>query len=82
MSEMELNEIKSRFDESMKRAVSRANELATIMKQPLYNQWAKALDRMRVQGMYMSNAKSRSKMQIESDVTMYQDKMNMKQESF
>lgn len=75
MSEMELNEIKNRFDDHMKRAVSRAKELAVLLKQPLYNNWAISLDRMRVQGLYMADAKSRSNSDIETDMNIIQNQM-------
>lgn len=77
---MELNEIKTRFDESLKRAVSRARELAVKLKQPLYNNWATSLDRMRVQGMHLAESKSRSKMQVESDIARIQNQMKIGQE--
>lgn len=77
MSEMELNEIKSRFDESLKRAVSRAKELAIALKQPLYNNWATSLDRMRVQGIFLAESKSRTKLEVESDIARIQNQMNI-----
>lgn len=76
MAEIERRESLGRFDDSMKRAVSRARELAIILKQPLYNKWADSLDRMRVQGVYLGDAKSRSHTDVESDLKVIQGGLN------
>lgn len=75
MSEIERSEALKRFNDNMQRAISRAKELAIALKQPLYNNWADSLDRMRVQGVYMGDSKSRTKGQIESDINLYSDRM-------
>lgn len=74
MSTMELKESSKRFDESMKRAVSRCHELATALKQPLFTQWANSLENIRLQGVHMANAKGRGKMDIEKDLIVVSNK--------
>lgn len=81
MSTMELKESSSRYDESMRRAVARCKELAITLKQPLFNQWAKSLESIRLQGVHMANAKGRTKLQIDSDIEIFKDKLATKQES-
>ncbi len=80
MSEIERHEAAQRFDESMKRAVSRAKELAILLNQPMYNKWATGLDRMRVQGIHLAGAKSRTKGQVTSDLDIFQKNMNAKEQ--
>lgn len=78
MSHMELNESLERYNESLKRAASRARELAVITKKPLFRNWAVSLDGLRKRGLEMANKTARSKTEIESDLRIYQDNMTKK----
>lgn len=65
---MEINEIRERFDENMKRAVSRCRELSVAMKNTQFNKWADALDGLRMQGLSIAHAKTQSKTEMEKDM--------------
>ena len=78
---MELNESRNRFDESMKRAISRCKELAIALQTPMWNDIADSLNGLRLKGVTMANAKGRSKFEIESDINSHKDILTLKQES-
>lgn len=80
MTTMELAESSRRYNESLKRAVSRCKELARILNQPLFLQWAKSLDGIRIQGSQLANAKGRTKTQVESDILIFNNKLATKHE--
>lgn len=80
MSTMERAESAKRLDENLKRAVSRCNELALALKQPLFFQCAKSIDGIRRQCMQIATAKGRSKTEINSDIDILYGKMAEAQE--
>lgn len=71
MSEMEIIETKERFNESMKRAVSRCRELSIAQKKHIWNQIADSLDGLRVRGMAMIDSKGLSKIDIDRDIELH-----------
>lgn len=78
MSGMGRAESAKRLDENLSRAVSRCKELAHALKQPLFFQWAKSLDSIRLQSMQMANAKGRTKTEVESDINIFYGKLAAK----
>lgn len=78
MSEMELIETKERFNESMKRAVSRCRELSIAQKKHTWNQIADSLDGLRIKGMQMIDSKGLSKADIDRDIELHKKIMTNK----
>lgn len=68
MSDMSLFETRERFIESMKRAASRARELAVVQQNASWFDLAISLDGIRETGSFLSTAVSRSKNEVESDI--------------
>ncbi len=81
MAGMEREESATRLNQNLQRAVSRCNELALALKQPLFFQWAKSLDSIRIESARMATAKGRNKIEIESDITNFYGKLAAKQET-
>lgn len=81
MTEMAKSETIERYNESMKRAASRAKELAIAQNFPLWNAIAESLETMRLNGMTLANAKGRSKFQVERDIEDHKARLAIKEES-
>lgn len=71
---MELAESRDRFDESMKRAVSRCREIGNMNHNLMWHGLANSLEKIRLRGVSMANAKGQSKSEIESDLKHLNDK--------
>lgn len=72
MTEMSRKDSIARFNEHMKRAVSRVHELAAIGHNAQWRGIAVALDALRDKGLYLADAKSISRTQIESELAAHQ----------
>lgn len=77
---MERAESAKRLDENLRRAVARCNEISTSMRNPLFIKWGESLEGIRQQCSFLASAKGRTKMEIESDINMFYDKLAAKQE--
>lgn len=75
MSNMERNESIERFSEGLKKASSRARELAVSQGQPMWISVATSLEGLLDKGMKMANSFSRSKSDIEADLQRHTDTM-------
>ncbi len=77
---MQRNESLERFDESLKRAVSRCKEIA-LQSHPLWENIAKSLDEIRIKGVNFANASGRTTSQINDDIKAHTGVMVEKQET-
>lgn len=75
MSNMERNESIERFSEGLRKASSRARELATVQGQPMWLSVATSLEGLLEKGKRMAHATSRSKSDIETDIQRHTETM-------
>jgi len=68
MSEMQRVEIVERFNDSLKKAVSRCRQLSILHGNTNWNVIADSLDKHRTDGLQFARAKSRSDSEIEADI--------------
>jgi len=80
MSNMELNESLERFEESLKRAASRARELAKIQRNHMWLQIAKSYEGFLDKGGKLARSRSRGKDQINTDIDNYKATLATQQE--
>lgn len=71
---MELEESRNRFDESMKRAVSRCREIGNQNQNLMWHGMANSLEKIRLKGVKMANSKGQSKSEIEADLKHLNEK--------
>lgn len=79
-AQMEREESAKRLNENLHRAISRCEELAIALKQPLFTKWAQSIRGIRFQTKSMANAKSRTKIEIEADINKFCGNLAAKQE--
>lgn len=72
---MNIKESIERFDESMKRAASRAKELSVIYANPTWGAISKSLMDLGARGKELALAKSRSRSDIDRDIELHKARM-------
>ncbi len=73
MSLMEAKESIERYNEAMKKAVSRAHELGVTLHYAPWLEIAKSLENLRITGMDLAASKSLSKGDLDSGIKEYQN---------
>ena len=75
MSDMTNNEILERYSESLKKAASRAHELAQLMHNPMWDHIASSLHQIRSNGIYICESRALTNSEVDAGIEAHKKRM-------